>query len=105
MASKRVSSDIAYQELYQEMRRYRDYELSVSTWYTAILLAILSGVFTAKYGDLGLDQLASECVTKFIAAFVVLITGGSGIYSIWFSHRRYKHISEYIFSKVDVEPK
>lgn len=105
MASKKVSSDIVYQELYQEMRRYRDYELSVSTWYTAILLAILGGVFTAKYGDLGLAQLANECVIKFIAAFIVLIVGGSGLYSIWFSYRRYKHISEYIFNKkLNLEP-
>jgi len=105
MASKKVSSDIAYQELYQEMRRYRDYELSASTWYTTILLAILGGILAAKYGNPALIQLFRECFVKFIAAFIVLIVGGSGVWSIYFSHRRYRHIRDYVFDKkLKIEP-
>lgn len=99
MASKKVSSDIAYQEMYQEMRRYRDYEVTISTWYTTILLAILGGILTAKYGNLGLDQLVRECFIKLVSVLIVLIIGGSGIWSIYFSYRRYRHIRDYVFDK------
>ena len=101
-----VSSDIAYQELYQEMRRYRDYELSVSNWYTTILLAILGGILTAKYGgNLGLEKLAREGLFKFVAVFIVLLIGISGMWSVYFSHRRHEHLSDYIFDKnLNLEP-
>jgi hypothetical protein len=105
MAPKKVSSDIAYQEMYQEMRRYRDYELSVSTWYMTFLLAILGGIFTAKFGELGFDNLANNCVVQTIVVFVVLLIGSSGMWSVYYSHRRYKHIRDYIFDKkLNLEP-
>ncbi len=40
--SKKVSVDTMYEQLYIEMRRYRDHEQWVATWYTTILLAILA---------------------------------------------------------------
>jgi len=38
--------------MYQEMRRYRDYELTVATWYTTILLAVLGFVLSGLSGGL-----------------------------------------------------
>lgn len=38
--------DAVYQELYAEMRRYRDYELTIATWYTTLLVGIAAGVAT-----------------------------------------------------------
>jgi hypothetical protein len=106
MASKKVSSDVAYQEMYQEMRRYRDYELSASAWYTTILLAILGGILAAKYeGSPDLVKLTGECFARFAAVFVVLLIGASGMWSVYFSYRRYKHIRDYVFDKkLNLEP-
>lgn len=99
-----VSSDIIYQELYQEMRRYRDYELSASMWYTTILLAVLGAILSAKYGgNLGLEKFMDECIVKFITAFIILIIGSSGMWSVYFSHRRYNHLRSFV-NDLKIEP-
>ena len=46
---KDVSKDTVYSEFYNEMRRFRDYELTASTWYMAILLAITGFILSAKF--------------------------------------------------------
>lgn len=44
MQDEVVNRDAVYAQLYFEMRRYRDYELTAATWWTALLVAILSGL-------------------------------------------------------------
>jgi len=39
-----LSVDTMYQQLYTEMRRYRDHEHGVVTWWTTILLAVVAGI-------------------------------------------------------------
>ncbi len=39
-----LSVDTMYQQLYTEMRRYRDHEQGVVTWWTTILLAVVAGI-------------------------------------------------------------
>ncbi len=94
-----VSKDTVYGEFYTEMRRYRDYQLNVATWYTAILLAILSGVLAMKFGSTqsALFQLLSAnwIVKVLIAGFATLI-GISGIYSILYSSWRHDELRKYV---------
>ncbi len=101
-----VSDDIAYQELYQEMRRYRDYELSVSTWYTAILLAILGAILTVKFGSTqGSNVLLEKSLARFVTIIVVTLIGSSGMWSVYFSNRRYRHLRDFMFDKkLNLEP-
>jgi hypothetical protein len=47
-AKEKISPDIVYQEMYQEMRRYRDYELISSQWYTGFLVVILGALIAGK---------------------------------------------------------
>lgn len=39
-----LSVDTMYEQLYIEMRRYRDHEQGVVTWWTSILLAVVAGM-------------------------------------------------------------
>jgi hypothetical protein len=96
---KEVSSDVIYQEKYQEMRRHRDYELTVSTWYTTILLAIAGVIFTAKFTDTSStisSLLTYNYIIKiflFIVDFVIMF---SGCYSVWYSHDRYESLRKFM---------
>ena len=73
----KITPDVVYQEMYQEMRRFRDYELTAATWYTTILLAFLGYVFQFQDQDL----LANGIAKFFISALAALI-GFGGIFSI-----------------------
>lgn len=48
-----ILNESIYSELCNELRRYRDYELTAATWYTAILLALLGFYASAKFGSGG----------------------------------------------------
>lgn len=93
-----VSPDIVYQELYQEMRRFRDYELSSSTWYTVILLAILSAIISVKYASDSLLKVSlfGDCTIKIVVLLVIFLIGFSNIWSTYYVRRRYHHLRNYV---------
>ncbi len=41
----KAGPDEVYSQLYHEMRRHRDYELTTSTWHMLLLLGVLGGVY------------------------------------------------------------
>ncbi len=77
--------------MYQESRRYRDYELTASTWYTTILTAILGYIFSSQNNSL----LAIYLVKILVSALVVII-GSAGIFSVEYVHRRNEEINNYM---------
>ncbi len=97
-----VSDESIYSELCNELRRYRDYELTAATWYTAILLALLAFYASAKFGSDG------EYVRSLAASILVLslstVLGFSSCYSVWFAHWRYSDIRDIVREK-HLEPK
>ena len=101
-----VSKDTIYSEMYAEMRRFRDYELTISTWYTVILLAILGAVLTVKFGSVqpNLSQFISTnlSIRLLIAGFVILL-GFSGCYSTIYAFQRYRELRKYVDD--NLEPK
>ena len=44
-----VSVDTVYSEMYNEMRRYRDYQFSNAKWHTTSFLALIGAILAAKY--------------------------------------------------------
>ena len=82
---KEISKGVIYSEIYTEMRRYRDYELSAATWYTAILIVMLGFIVTDK-SDVTFVRVAIGVLST--------ILGGSSIYSIWYVNRRYGQLLE-----------
>ena len=92
--------DAVYRELYNEMRRYRDYEFHSSTWYTAILTAVLGFLISQRFGrpnDLTMfgAALASNWIVKI---GLVLSTGALGLIScrlVRYASRRYDALRNY----------
>jgi len=93
-----VTKDTVYSELYQEMRRFRDYHLNVATWYTVILLALLGGIFTIKYSSdfSNISRLFTNLLVKFLIIGFTILLGFSGIFSILFASDRHDQIREYV---------
>lgn len=104
MADKnKVSTDTIYQEMYQEMRRYRDYELTSSTWYTAFLIAILGFLAKVVYGNNDFAQLRCLLTSTwyfqlFISGAITLL-GCASVYSVRYVNLRYKEIKDYVFNE------
>ena len=97
-----VTPDTVYSELCSENRRYRDYELTASTWYTVMLLGVLGFVVTVRFGDTSAtpSQLTTALKTdralQLIIAFVLTLVGGASVYSVRFANLRYLELREYI---------
>ncbi|MCX9076077.1 MAG: hypothetical protein OIN88_15745 [Candidatus Methanoperedens sp.] len=103
---KDVSKDTVYSEFYNEMRRFRDYELTASTWYMAILLAITGFILSAKF-DSG-QSTQSNLSQLFIAYrshifFLIIIIGGSALFSICYATRRYRELRDYADGNLEPE--
>jgi hypothetical protein len=99
--SGEVTADAVYSELYEEGRYFRNHELTVSTWYSIILLAILAAVLAVKSSspDSSIYQVFSNNLpTKACIAIVILIIGTSGLLSIRYSEIRYKDIRKHLNS-------
>ena len=95
--SDEVSKNTVYSELYAEMRRYRDYELVASPWYTMILLAILGAILTMKFGatESKLYEFINRKEIKFIVFVVVTFIGFSICYSLRYVSQRYHELREH----------
>ena len=104
--TKEVSPDIVYQEMYQELRRFRDYELTVSAWYTTILIAIAGAVFTSS----NFQSLLSSWLLKIIISIVIILIAFSSINSILYVRSRYSQIRSFVDDTLepswkDLDPK
>ena len=93
-----MNIDVIYSERYNEMRRFRDYELTASTWYSAILLAILGFVASTKFDHESLlfNPLNMNIATQILIAIGVLIVGICGVYSICYVSYRYQELRNYM---------
>ena len=76
-----VTRDVVYAEMYNEMRRFRDYEFTSSMWYTALLLAILGFVVAVRFGDTArsfANLMDAQCWLKVgVTGIAVLVAGAS----------------------------
>jgi uncharacterized membrane protein YidH (DUF202 family) len=101
-----VSADIVYQEMYEEMRRFRDYELASSNWYTAILLALAGVILTLKNanGDITISTLLSQSsLLKIGLSVLAIILVSSGIFTALYASSRYNHMRAWVDK--NLEPK
>src|SRR5262245_21792080 len=83
--SNGVSLDTVYTQMYAELRRYCDHELTVARWFTAILHAMLGAVVASKYAAAGssLGVALERCPSlKWFGALVPVLVGTFGAWSI-----------------------
>lgn len=94
-----VSADIVYQEMYEEMRRFRDYELTSSNWHTAILLALAGVILTLKNTNevTPISALLSQnSLFKLGLSFLAFILVSGGIFTALYASSRYNHMREWV---------
>lgn len=84
------SVDAVYSEWYNEMRRYRDFEHTIASWASTVLLALAAGgvtIFTSEPPKL--SQLQSYAFFVAIAAITVISD-----LIIYYCGRRYRELKE-----------
>ena len=86
---QKISPETVFQQLYIEMRRYRNLEHRIVIWWTTILLAIM-----AAFVGFGGDAVALCCEAK---VFAILFVGGLG-YVMWrlmgYANQRYRQLRD-----------
>jgi len=90
-----VKREAVYGEVYNEMRRYRDYEFTSSTWFTALLLAVLGFLVATRYGETASrfeSILARSCVLKFFVVLGAGVVATTSSYLVWYSSHRYQEL-------------
>jgi hypothetical protein len=95
----KLKPDTIYSERYNEMRRFRDYELTASTWYSAIFLAIFGLIVASKFQQphsfIACLLSSNHCAQLIVAAAVTLI-GWFSIYSVCYVGYRYHVLRHYM---------
>jgi hypothetical protein len=96
-----ISIETKYKEMCEEMRRHRDYELAISNWATFILLGIVAGIITLKTNHATRNLLEKSLVidiywVKILLIFLIWIIIISASFSVYFSHKRYKHMRKWV---------
>lgn len=100
----KISDAIVYQEFYQEMRRYRDYELTSSNWYTTLLLAILSSIIVIRFtSDAFLQHLFDDILVRSVICVITLILYIGGVFSVNYVSTRYQKIRNYVNDNLEPE--
>lgn len=92
-----------YSERYNEMRRFRDYELTISTWFSAILLAILGIIATEKFNHKSplFVQLNNNLTTQILIALAVTTIGLCYVYSLCYVAFRYQELRTYMTAFIE----
>lgn len=95
-----ISKEVVYREMYTEMRRYRDYELNSSKWYTPMLLAILGFVLkdkmfiTVQSSFQSTQSFASEFVILIVLITILIVIASCN--GVMVAHKRYKELRQYV---------
>lgn len=97
--NEKATSEQKYNQMYEEMRRHRDYELSTAKWYISIFLAINGGLITLITSNHSIWLFSSFfwCKLIFIKFFLGFVFGAltwSGIVIIDHSHGRYQFLRQ-----------
>lgn len=93
--NQKISVDLQYQTLYQEMRRYRNTISAVGCWYSTLLI-VLSFI----------SRLLTNWLTpieKRLLGFLLGITSFGIWYVLWFDHIRYIELRNWV-KQSKIEP-
>jgi hypothetical protein len=94
-----VVKDTVYREMYTEMRRFRDYEFSSSTWFTALLLGIFAFVVMTRHGDASasLKTLFNEkCFLRCLLVICSAVPAAASTFLIHHTRSRYLELRDWM---------
>jgi len=93
-----VSKDTVYSEMYIEMRRFRDYQIKASMWYTTILVSILGFIFTIKFAhiqNISFQLFRANLIIKILILTVATVIGVAACLTILYTNGRYYSLRKY----------
>ncbi len=85
-----LSVDSMYAQLYTEMRRYRDHEQRVVTWWTTILLAVVAGIIHFSTQGQGIHY-----GIRVVLVVTVVCLSSAMTCLIAYTNRRYQDLREH----------
>jgi hypothetical protein len=89
----KISLDVIYTELYNEMRRYRDQHFSLFQWYTTLSVAAIAAI--AGLGQLRDSHQLLQQIRPWLS--IILIVGGAFVsYWGWYANKRYIQLRKQI---------
>jgi membrane protein YqaA with SNARE-associated domain len=104
--SNNINQEAVYAEMYNEMRRFRDYEFTSSMWYTSILLALIGFVVSTRFAQPteGLAKFIEDNLwMKIIIAAIAVLLGAASTYLIYYTCSRYDHLREWTDDNLEPE--
>ncbi len=81
---EKICGDTVFRQLFIEMRRYRDLEHRIVTWWTTILVAIM-----AAFVGFGRDAISLSCGARLFATVFVLVLASVMWLLMRYSNKRY----------------
>ena len=101
-SDSKIPYEVVYSELHNELRRYRDYELTVATWYTAIFVAFLGFVVSAKYGEgPALAKFIQSGSVQVSMSVISIMLGAGSLCSIRWASRRHHEIRNIVYELLE----
>lgn len=96
-SNNNVEWNTVYTEMHNEMRDFRNNIFTLSTWYTALLIAILAFVISIRFSTVIPQSrltvlLIHSCCMKMFLAVLTLVIVMSSCYMIYYAYRRYYHL-------------
>ena len=95
-STRNVSPDMVYQELYEEMRLHRNYELNISTWYTAILLSLSGVIFAVRFNSTPALPIIERIPIKIVFSGIIFLLMASGVFSAYYASSRYRELRRWV---------
>jgi hypothetical protein len=99
-----VKREAVYREMYNEGRRYRDYEFTSSAWYTGFLLAIFGFLVATRFGSAAPSLarlLAQSCALKLAIVLGAAAIAAISNFLVWYSYSRYEELRTYMTKKLE----
>jgi hypothetical protein len=89
-----VGADVVYAEMYQEMRRIRDYELSFAKWSMTLLISVAGGFLALT--SRGLPPTRGLRFSVYVV-LCIIASGASSV--VWYAHTRYEEMRKFMDSQ------
>lgn len=99
-SNEKASIDAMYEQLYEEMRRHRDYELKIAIQTFTLVIAILGVLTSLRFSEFYTDNFGKifpygNLIFLIIIGFVISLIIGSGIAIVNYSHKTYDALRKY----------
>jgi hypothetical protein len=91
VAPVEVDDNTLYTQAYTELRRYRDYELTAATWFTALQIG-LGVALSANTSTYQFVLKHNPALTQYVVGGVIWVLGAAGVSAVSYAKARYEQL-------------